>query len=69
MERDIHSALVPIASWTPSVPGHVVPTKLLTGMERRAREGQGTGCDVTLQDPALWLGVRLSETARVGAEH
>jgi len=36
MELDIHSALVSFASWTPSVPGHVVPTKLLPGMERPA---------------------------------
>lgn len=36
MELDIHSALVSFASWTPSAPGHVVPTKLLPGMERPA---------------------------------
>ena len=36
MELDIHSASVSFASWTPSVPGHVVPTKLLPGMERPA---------------------------------
>ena len=36
MELDIHSALVSFASWTPSLPGHVVPTKLLPGMERPA---------------------------------
>jgi len=36
MELDIHSALVSFASWAPSVPGQVVPTKLLPGMERPA---------------------------------
>jgi hypothetical protein len=36
MELEIHSALVSFASSTPSVPGHVVPTKLLPGMERPA---------------------------------
>jgi len=34
MELDIHSALVSFASWTPSVSGRAVPTKLLPGLER-----------------------------------
>jgi hypothetical protein len=36
MELDIHSALVSFASWAPSLDGHVVPTKLLPGMDRPA---------------------------------
>ena len=36
MELDIHSALVSFASWAPTPPGRVTPTKLLPGMDRPA---------------------------------
>ena len=36
MEREIHSDLVSFASWAPSSPGHVSPTKLLPDMTRAA---------------------------------
>ena len=36
MELEIHSDLVSFASWVPSSPGHVTPTKLLPDMTRAA---------------------------------